>query len=326
MKTIFLVRHAKCVSKKRRIPDFERSLIPKGEKGAKGMAKQLKKEGLAPDLMISSPANRTLETAHIFAGIFDYPVHKIMLKEAIYDKVTAESLLDVVREVDDKYHSIMLFGHNPSLNDFACLLLKDFQDHLPKAGVVGIDFKINSWKEISKAGGKLKLFNFPIDKTQKAEIVKRVQEELGVKILEQMNAILNEIDPAIAKKMKKYLKKSSQKLAQKFIKIAENEIVKAKSKTRAMEEVKSEPKKSTDETKDTPTQLKEKTKSTKGKSMNRIKTEKREPKLKPEKSSIGPKDTRTPVKENTKPDAATSPDSSKPIKPDASVESESQSS
>lgn len=293
MKTLCLVRHAKCISKKRKIPDFERALIPKGEKEAKRMAKQLKKEGILPDLMISSPANRVLETAHIFAQSLRYSVQKIMLKEAIYENVTVESLLNIVREVDDKYHSVMLFGHNPILNDFASLLLKDFQHNIPKAGVICIDFRVNSWKKVSQGKGKLKLFDFPINKAQKFEIVNKAQKELEVKIFEHMNTILNEIDTIAAKKMNNYLKKSSEKLARKFAKVAKKAILRAKSKMLA-EEIKSEHKKSATATEERPTS--DKVKITKDK-----KPAQGEAKPKPDEPAVEPKNTKIADKEKTKP-------------------------
>ena len=45
MKTLFLVRHSKAVSRKANLPDFRRTLVKAGEKKSMNMAKKLKKEG-----------------------------------------------------------------------------------------------------------------------------------------------------------------------------------------------------------------------------------------------------------------------------------------
>ena len=73
MKTIYLVRHGKAVSRELDIPDYERSLVDKGEKNSVKMAQLLKDKDLSADLFISSPANRALETAKIFTRVFNYP-------------------------------------------------------------------------------------------------------------------------------------------------------------------------------------------------------------------------------------------------------------
>ena len=94
MKTLYLVRHAKAISQELGVNDFKRSLSKQGRDDAVAMSKRLWKKGIAPDLLLSSPADRALETAHIFAEQFDYPVQRILLKDEIYDEDA-----DVVREL-----------------------------------------------------------------------------------------------------------------------------------------------------------------------------------------------------------------------------------
>ena len=99
MKTLFLVRHSKAVTRKANLPDFRRALVKAGEKKSTSMAKKLKKEGVLPDLIISSTANRALETAHLFAQNLDYPTHEILVKDALYNEMSPEALLYLVRQV-----------------------------------------------------------------------------------------------------------------------------------------------------------------------------------------------------------------------------------
>ena len=65
MKTIYFIRHAK--AKKIADSDFIRELNNKGKEAAKLMSKRLKNRNITPDIIISSPANRTAKTAKIFA-------------------------------------------------------------------------------------------------------------------------------------------------------------------------------------------------------------------------------------------------------------------
>jgi len=215
MKTLYLVRHAKAVSRDLDVPDFERSLEKVGRKDAKNMAQRLKEEGMVPDLFISSPANRALETAHLFAKQLGYPVQKILLKDAIYDDPTADKLLEIVREVDEKHSSVVLFGHNPSFNEFASYLLRDFEKDIPTCGVVAIDFAKNIWKKISRGGGVLKFFGSPGDDLKKSGAYKKIRKDLEAKILQQLEDTLKEPDIRAEKK----ITRSVKNLAKKVVKV-----------------------------------------------------------------------------------------------------------
>ena len=65
MKNIYFIRHAK--AKKVAQNDFIRELSDKGKDAAKLMANRLKSSGIMPQMIISSPANRTAKTAKIIA-------------------------------------------------------------------------------------------------------------------------------------------------------------------------------------------------------------------------------------------------------------------
>ena len=67
MKTLYIVRHAKSSWDNLSIDDFDRPLNKKGLKDAPKMAKHFADTYQRPDLIISSPARRALETAENFA-------------------------------------------------------------------------------------------------------------------------------------------------------------------------------------------------------------------------------------------------------------------
>ena len=62
MKTLYLIRHAKSSWDYPELEDFERPLTKRGRKSALLMGTLLKKLKAAPDLVISSPANRAAMT------------------------------------------------------------------------------------------------------------------------------------------------------------------------------------------------------------------------------------------------------------------------
>jgi phosphohistidine phosphatase len=161
MKTIFLVRHAKAVKRDKGIPDFERQLVEKGRKRSIDMANRLIHEGIKPSLFISSPASRAIETAHVFAEVLDYDIQKILIKDVLYDGYTPGAFLDMVQKIDEQYDSIMIFGHNPTLTDFASLLAEDFNQNMPKTAVAGIKYDIDTWRNVIPGEGRLIFYDYP---------------------------------------------------------------------------------------------------------------------------------------------------------------------
>ncbi|MEN5386513.1 histidine phosphatase family protein [Aliarcobacter skirrowii] len=159
MRELILIRHAKSDWSNPLLDDFERPLNKRGEKNAPFMAKILKKEIQKPDLIISSPSFRTKLTLEYFLKEFEYK-GEVIFEKSIYE-APFENLLKVIKNIDNKYKTIFLIGHNPGLNDLANFLLGSFEDNIPTSGVLKIDFDTNSWKNISKDNSKLIFFKYP---------------------------------------------------------------------------------------------------------------------------------------------------------------------
>ena len=138
MKTIYLVRHAKSSWKYPNLDDFERPLNKRGRKNAPFMGKVLKKLKVAPDLVISSPANRAATTARIIAAAINYPLKNIRYNEAIYE-----------------------FSENALIHGLANYIGDQPIGNIPTCGVFCAELNISSWKKISEHCGKLKFFEFP---------------------------------------------------------------------------------------------------------------------------------------------------------------------
>ncbi len=160
MKTLFLVRHAKSSWKYPNLNDFERPLNQRGRKNAPFMGKVLKKLKVAPDLVISSPANRAAMTARVIAAAINYPLEKIRYTETIYE-FGENALVDVVKQIDDAANKVMVVGHNPALTAMANTIADQPVSNIPTSGVFCVDLDISSWANISAHCGKLKFFEFP---------------------------------------------------------------------------------------------------------------------------------------------------------------------
>ncbi len=160
MKTLYLVRHAKSSWSYPELEDFERPLTKRGRKSALLMGTILKKLKAAPDLMLSSPANRAAMTARMIADAVPYPLDKIQYIETIY--LADESvLIQVIKNINNSVNRAMLIGHNPGLTGLANTISDQPIDNIPTGGVCCMDLKIASWKGIQEHGGKLRFFEFP---------------------------------------------------------------------------------------------------------------------------------------------------------------------
>jgi len=160
MKTLYLVRHAKSSWKYPKLDDFERPLNKRGRKNAPFMGKVLKKLKVAPDLVISSPANRAATTTRIIAAAVNYPLENIRYSEAIYE-FSENALIHVVKQIDDTVNKAMVVGHNPAINGLANYIGDQPIGNIPTCGVFCVELDISSWTKTSEHCGQLKFFEFP---------------------------------------------------------------------------------------------------------------------------------------------------------------------
>jgi len=216
MKTLYLVRHAKAIPAGAGVTDFKRALSKTGKKDARAMSRRLRKKSIVPKLFISSPADRALETAHIFAKALGYSPQKILLEDEIYDD-GEETLKEIITGIDNEYNTVMLFGHNPSLSKLANDLLQDFGADIQGSGVVGIAFDVSSWQDVSAESATLLLFDFPVRATPEA--YKKAKQVIRKKITSTIEDILENIDVGVSKHLEKTVRKTSKKLAKELLKV-----------------------------------------------------------------------------------------------------------
>jgi len=158
MKKLLLIRHAKATHESGYV-DFERPLKPSGLQDAAIMAGRLKEHHIIPQVLVSSPALRTLATADVITQHIG--LAKAEEIKDIYDATTDE-LIDVITQLDDKYEFIGLVGHNPAIGQVLYDLSGQLKDVPP--GAVGlIEFDINNWGDVRSQSGKLTFYDSPKD-------------------------------------------------------------------------------------------------------------------------------------------------------------------
>lgn len=152
MKQLVIVRHAKSV------PygydeDFHRDLRKRGESDSILVSGKLKKENYIPDLIISSPALRAKRTAKIFADTFGYAPENIQIIEDLYEGVSTQEFIKMIKELPDENNIVYVFGHNPTVFYLVNNLLEKFNDDMPTCSSVGIQFTIDLWKNVDVGKG-----------------------------------------------------------------------------------------------------------------------------------------------------------------------------
>ncbi|MGV3705116.1 MAG: SixA phosphatase family protein [Arcticibacter sp.] len=160
MKKLLIIRHAKSDWSMPGLTDFDRTLNSRGLRNAPEMAIRLKERGLIPEAVVASPAVRARTTAEIFCTAWDYAVSDILFKDEIYE-ASPSALLRVINELDDRYDSVALFGHNPGLTEIIVDLCNSDLYNLPTCGVVQIAFPFESWAMVSRQTGEQLLFDYP---------------------------------------------------------------------------------------------------------------------------------------------------------------------
>lgn len=159
MKTLFLFRHGKAESWDDADSDFHRHLTKGGIRKTKKVASHLKKQGIVPDLLVSSPAYRAKETAQAVAEIYNIESEILEFREIYFGNET-DSLLHVVHRLPQTSECVMMFGHNPGFTEFAEDLSGNFPYNMPKSGAAGFSFT-TPWSLVKLGSGKLTIFDSP---------------------------------------------------------------------------------------------------------------------------------------------------------------------
>ena len=156
MKKLLLIRHAKATHETGYI-DFERPLQERGLQDAAIMAARLKEKNIIPQLLVASPALRTLSTANIFSQHLAIP--QAQTNKDIYEATTL-ALIKVINALPDGHGFIALVGHNPGMSDLLYYLTRQIHD-VPTCAMMLIEFDTDSWMEIIEDAGKLVYYDYP---------------------------------------------------------------------------------------------------------------------------------------------------------------------
>ncbi len=160
MRTLYLIRHAKSSWDNPGLRDFNRPLNDRGLREAPKMAQLLVRQGVQPDLLVSSPAKRALTTALFFAETFGIADDAVVREQDIYEADPTD-IFQIISRLPDSAQTVMLFGHNPTFTDVANRFSENFIDNVPTCGVVQIESAADSWQKFYEGNANVKACFFP---------------------------------------------------------------------------------------------------------------------------------------------------------------------
>ncbi len=137
------------------------------------MGRYIQKNGFAPDYIVASTSQRTVETVEfVTEALLD--VKRVEYLEALY-LAEPDVILSIVRLAPDKMRSVMVVGHNPGLEQLATLLAREpvkrkerdrfdlIEEKFPTAALAVLDFDITRWRDVAPGQGALIDFVRPRD-------------------------------------------------------------------------------------------------------------------------------------------------------------------
>jgi phosphohistidine phosphatase len=148
MKTLLIMRHAKSSWNELNIPDHDRPLNRRGKHDAPLMGKLLRDQKITLDLIISSTAVRAETTANLMAKGSKYN-GEIVLDNLVYSAEPID-LLNLLSKCSDGYNSILLVGHNPTVEETVQMLTNLPEITMATCAIAHLILTIDSWTDIKK--------------------------------------------------------------------------------------------------------------------------------------------------------------------------------
>jgi phosphohistidine phosphatase len=162
---LLILRHAKSDWNGEASSDFARPLAKRGKRDAPRMGAWMYREGLVPDLVVSSPAERARQTTQAVCKGLDYKRKAVVWDEAIYGATVAD-LLGVLGRLPADAKTVLLVGHNPGLEDLLVHLVGDDADELddgkllPTAALARLEMP-DDWSGLTQGCAQLLTLTLP---------------------------------------------------------------------------------------------------------------------------------------------------------------------
>ncbi len=152
LKRLFILRHAKSSWANNDLSDFERPLNERGLRTAPFMGELIAKRGFLPEIIVSSPAERAVKTAHLIKDSSGFCI-PLILDDRIYE-ASPQTLKQIVIGLPNELESAMLVGHNPGIEGFI-RNISGRNEPMPTASLAVLDIDTHFWSEVDSDSGHI---------------------------------------------------------------------------------------------------------------------------------------------------------------------------
>lgn len=157
MKQLTLIRHAKAVHGS---PDIDRALSPRGIFQARWLGTELWTQAFSFDVLFSSNARRTLETAAYLCEELGLPEDTVKAEPDLYS-FDGQDLYRYIGRIDEQINHAVIVGHNPAIHWLAQDLTGAVLDKVPTCTFLHIALDIDYWLEAGVGSGDLVEWYYP---------------------------------------------------------------------------------------------------------------------------------------------------------------------
>lgn len=165
MKYLTVIRHAKTSWEHFGLSDHDRPINERGQTNAVDVARFLAINYLGlhsspaiippPERMVASSARRTQQTARIMQEEMKLPAELVTSETRAY-LAEAPELMNLVREFQDDWKSVMLFAHNNGISHFVDRLLKRGEvGDMSTCATAILELPTTTWKGVEWRSARL---------------------------------------------------------------------------------------------------------------------------------------------------------------------------
>ncbi len=146
MKTFLIFRHAKSSWKVVEQADHDRPLNKRGKQDAPRMGRWLRGQGILPELIVSSTANRAKSTALAAADAMGYE-GEVELTRSFY-LAYPEVYIEWAAQLPNEVETFMVVGHNSGVEELV-LGLTNIYERMPTGTIAYLTLPIDDWADFS---------------------------------------------------------------------------------------------------------------------------------------------------------------------------------
>jgi phosphohistidine phosphatase len=166
MHRILLLRHGKSSYKNKSLKDYDRPLGKRGKRNSRRIGQWMATENVTPDLIISSPAKRAVQTTNRVCKQLGIARSEVQWEKDVYN-ARATTVLQILSNVPEDIETVLVVGHHEALESIILRLsrwteIPPYPKLIPTAALAWLEIK-GKWAGIEDCKASLKSITRPRD-------------------------------------------------------------------------------------------------------------------------------------------------------------------